>query len=74
MDFVQVKSSYSVQTDRNDYRAGYEVFDSSKMKYMAKILGNVSKPAAHMHVSCSAIQFELWYRALSSEERRVSKY
>lgn len=39
------------------------------MRYMAKMLGNVRKPAADDHEACSSLKFALGYKALLSQFR-----
>lgn len=57
--------------DRNFYHAEHDALDLSDMRYLARVPGDVIKPGAHGHMLCSALQFDLWYKALAlkKEER-----
>lgn len=45
------------------------MFGSNNMKEMAKVVRDVMKLGAHGDMPCSALQFVLWDRALSSEKK-----
>lgn len=68
VDIVLTDAPDNIRGDRNDAHVEYDVFDSSGMEDMAKVLREVMKPGAHWHVFCSAIQFALLYKALSLEK------
>lgn len=64
-----VDQLFNLLIDRKDDHAEYEVFSTSDMKDMAKVVGDVMRPGAHRPVFRSDLLFLLWYGALALEEQ-----
>lgn len=45
------------------------MFASNDMKDMVDILGDLTKPEAHVQVLCTALQFKLWHKAVSLNKK-----
>lgn len=60
--------------DQTQLNVEYDLFLSEDMKETGKILGDVMKPGAHAHVSCSGLPITLRYviLALKDIEERSS--
>lgn len=52
VDFLQDGSLYNVCWELRDDHAEFDVFGSSGIKDMVKVLEDVMMPGAHMHVFC----------------------
>lgn len=70
MEFVPANSIYKVWADRDDDDAEYGLFGSDDMEDMESGLEDVKKPWRHERVLCSALQFSLCYKWLSSKEKK----
>lgn len=47
------------------------MFILTDIKDMARVLGYVMKPGAHVHSFCSALKFSLWYKTLALAKREL---
>lgn len=57
VDFVLIDTLYKVRGDTEKDRAEYDVFSWINMKDMAKVPGDVRKPAALGPEACSTLRF-----------------
>lgn len=55
VDFVSVDPLYNMQKDQNANISEYDILILENMGYMGKILADVMKPEAHVHVMCSSL-------------------
>lgn len=70
VDYVSKNSPYNVRNDRKGSHVDYNAFVLNDMKDIVKVLGDFMKPGVHEHVFYSALQFFLFYNALSLEKRK----
>lgn len=62
--------SYSVRKYRNDDHAEHAVSGSNDIKNQEKAREDFKKPKTEIHVFYSALQFDVWYKALHSKKRQ----
>lgn len=72
VDLSLAESPYNVRRSRQNDHTEYHVLESSYMKDMTKVHGDVMKLAAEGHMSCFAVQFALWYKALALIEKTMT--
>lgn len=69
VNFVLAYLSYNITRVLNDKNSNNYICASVDMETMLEVCIEVLQPGANVHIFCSAMQFELWYRLLSKEVR-----
>lgn len=67
MAFASVDPLYNVQRDEKHGHAVYDIFGLNGVKSMDKVLGDFFKLGAHGPVFCTALRFDFWYKAITSD-------
>lgn len=68
VDFVLAVRPYNGRREWKNDHAEYDVVCSNDIKDRANVLESFIKAGAHEHLYRSALQFDLWYEALVSDE------